>query len=45
MTGFFGMNTKDLPFQNLNEGTWYAFALAVAAAAITYWALRRLRAL
>ena len=45
VTGFFGMNTKDLPFQNVDDGTWYAFALAVAAAAVTYWALRRLRAL
>jgi zinc transporter len=45
VTGVFGMNTKDLPFQNVDGGTWYALALALAAAVITYWALRRLRAL
>lgn len=45
VTGFFGMNTKDLPFQNTDGGTWYAFAVAAAAGAVTYWALQRLRAL
>lgn len=40
VTGFFGMNTKDLlPWQNSEGGTW--LALAVAA---SYWALRRMRA-
>jgi len=24
VTGFFGMNTKDLPFQSIDGGTWYA---------------------
>jgi zinc transporter len=45
VTGVFGMNTKDLPFQNVDGGTWYALALAGAAAAFAYWSLRRLRAL
>lgn len=45
VTGFFGMNTKDLPFQNTDGGTWYAFAVAATAGAFTYWALQRLRAL
>ena len=45
VTGVFGMNTKDLPFQNVDGGTWYALALAAAAAGFAYWALRRLRAL
>jgi zinc transporter len=45
VTGFFGMNTKDLPFQQADSGTWYAFAVAAAAGAFTYWALQRLRAL
>ena len=45
VTGIFGMNTKDLPFQEVDGGTWYALALAGAAAAVAYWALRRLRAL
>jgi zinc transporter len=45
VTGFFGMNTKDLPFQQTDVGTWYAFAVAAAAGALTFWALQRLRAL
>ena len=45
VTGFFGMNTKDLPFQQMDGGTWYALGLCVAAGAVAYWALRRLRAL
>ncbi|ARQ00467.1 CorA family divalent cation transporter [Pseudorhodoplanes sinuspersici] len=44
VTGFFGMNTKDLPFLETPGGTWYAFAIAAAAGAFTYWALQRLRA-
>jgi zinc transporter len=45
VTGFFGMNTKDLPFQQMDGGTWYAMAAAAAAGAFAYWALRRVRAL
>jgi zinc transporter len=45
VTGIFGMNTKDLPFQSVDGGTWYAIGLAAAAAGIAYWSLRRLRAL
>lgn len=44
VTGFFGMNTKDLPFQATDGGTWWAFAVAIAASGICYWALRRMRA-
>lgn len=44
VTGFFGMNTKDMPFQNTDGGTWWAALVALAAAATCYWALRRLRA-
>ena len=44
VTGFFGMNTKDLPFQNTDGGTWWAFLVAALAAAVSYWLLRRLRA-
>lgn len=44
VTGFFGMNTKDLPFQNTDAGTWLAALLALAAGLTCYWALRRLRA-
>jgi zinc transporter len=45
VTGFFGMNTKDLPFQQADGGTWYALVVAAGAGALTYWALQRLRAL
>lgn len=45
VTGFFGMNTKDLPFQNTNGGSWLALLVAFSAGAVTFWALRRLRAL
>jgi zinc transporter len=44
VTGFFGMNTKDMPFQNTEGGTWMAAAIAFAAAVACYWALRRMRA-
>jgi len=44
VTGFFGMNTKDMPFQNTDGGTWCALAVAFAAGALSYWALRRMRA-
>ncbi|HEY0301629.1 MAG TPA: CorA family divalent cation transporter [Rhizomicrobium sp.] len=45
VTGFFGMNTKDMPFQNSDGGTWWALLVAFTAGAVTFWALRRLRAL
>jgi zinc transporter len=44
VTGFFGMNTKDMPFQNTDGGTWMAATVALAAALACYWALRRMRA-
>jgi zinc transporter len=44
VTGFFGMNTKDLPFQNVDGGTWMAAVLVVASSFVSYWALRRMRA-
>ena len=43
VTGFFGMNTKDLPWQNTAGGTWFALVVALAAGAASYWALRRMR--
>jgi zinc transporter len=45
VTGIFGMNTKDLPLQQIEGGTWFAMALAAAAGGFAYWALGRLRAL
>ncbi len=44
VTGIFGMNTKDLPFQSTDGGTWWALAIAGASAVTSYWLLRRLRA-
>ncbi len=44
VTGFFGMNTKDLPFQSTDGGTWWALAIAGISALVSYWLLRRLRA-
>ena len=44
VTGFFGMNTKDMPFQNSDGGTWMAAMVALAAGLTCYWALRRMRA-
>ena len=44
VTGFFGMNTKDMPLQNTDGGTWFALLVAFAAGAVSYWALRRMRA-
>ena len=45
VTGFFGMNTKDLPFQNTDGGTWYALLAAAIACVFAIWVLKRLRAL
>ena len=44
VTGFFGMNTKDLPWQNTDGGSWMAFGVAAIASAVSYLALRRMRA-
>lgn len=45
VTGVFGMNTKDLPFQNTDGGTWFALLIALAAGALTYSVVSRMRAL
>jgi zinc transporter len=45
VTGFFGMNTKDLPFQEIAGGTWYAFVAAAMAGGLTILILNRLRIL
>jgi zinc transporter len=45
VTGFFGRNTKDMPFQTGDGGTWYALLLVIAAGALTWWLLRRTKAL
>ena len=45
VTGFFGMNTKDMPFQASDGGTWVALILVAAAGGLTYWILKRVDAL
>ncbi|WP_342361233.1 transporter [Terrarubrum flagellatum] len=41
VTGFFGMNTKDLPLTQMDGGWIIGTFLCVAASAATYWALKR----
>lgn len=45
VTGIFGMNTRDLPFQDVAGGSFIALLIAAAAGAVTFWALQRLRVL
>jgi zinc transporter len=45
VTGFFGMNTSGMPFQTGEDGTWYALMLVIAAGGLTWWLLRRTKAL
>lgn len=45
VTGFFGMNTKDMPFQTSDGGTWVALVVVAAAGGLTYWVLKRVKAL
>jgi Mg2+ and Co2+ transporter CorA len=42
VTGFFGMNTKNLPFTETTDGTAYAAALCVAASLVVLYFMRRL---
>jgi len=42
VTGFFGMNTKDLPFTDTASGTAYAAALCVGASFVVLYFMRRL---
>jgi zinc transporter len=37
VTGFFGMNTKEMPLQNTDGGAWLALLVAFAAGAVSYW--------
>lgn len=41
VTGYFGMNTKDLPLTQLDGGVWIATALCAGSSALVYWLLRR----
>ena len=44
VTGFFGMNTKGLPFGDSDYGTMYATMLCLLAAGVAYLIIRRYRA-
>jgi zinc transporter len=44
VTGFFGMNTKGLPFGDSDYGTAYAAVLCLLAAGVVYLLIRRYRA-
>jgi zinc transporter len=44
VTGFFGMNTKDMYLQNTEGTTTLALIVVFAASAVSYWASRRMRA-
>jgi zinc transporter len=44
VTGFFGMNTKGLPFADSDYGTLYATILCLLAAGVAYLLIRRYRA-
>ena len=43
VTGFFGMNTKGLPFGDSDYGTVYAAAFCALAAVLVYLLIRRYR--
>jgi Mg2+ and Co2+ transporter CorA len=43
VTGFFGMNTKGLPFGDSDNGTLYAAGFCLLAAALVYLLIRRYR--
>ncbi|HMK88687.1 MAG TPA: CorA family divalent cation transporter [Methylocystis sp.] len=42
VTGFFGMNTKSLPFTEIDYGTAYAGALCLAASLVAFVIIRRM---
>ena len=43
VTGYFGMNTKGLPFSDSDHGTLYATILCLLAAGVVYLLIRRYR--
>jgi zinc transporter len=43
VTGYFGMNTKGLPFTDSEYGTVYATVLSLLAAGVVYLLIRRYR--
>jgi zinc transporter len=45
VTGFFGMNTENLPFAHTYGGTVFAAGIILASVAFAWWLLRRFRIL
>ncbi|WP_184357513.1 transporter [Rhizobium sp. BK602] len=45
VTGFFGMNTSNLPFSSGGGGTEYAVALIIASMLLAWWLLKRVNIL
>lgn len=45
VTGFFGMNTSNLPFSTGGGGTEYAVALIIASMLLAWWLLKRVNIL
>jgi len=45
VTGFFGMNTENLPFAHTDGGTVFAALIILASIAFAWWLLRRFRIL
>jgi zinc transporter len=45
VTGFFGMNTANLPFAQGTGGTEYAIALIIASVLLAWWLLKRINIL
>ncbi|MET0747938.1 MAG: transporter [Rhizobium sp.] len=45
VTGFFGMNTANLPFAGSEHGTAYAVAIIAVSILLAWWLLRRVRIL
>jgi zinc transporter len=41
VTGFFGMNTENLPFAHIEGGTAFAFLLMFFSIGLAWWLLRR----
>jgi len=45
VTGFFGMNTANLPFTQGSTGTEYAIGMIIASIALAWWLLKRVNIL
>ncbi|MGV3548270.1 transporter [Rhizobium sp.] len=45
VTGFFGMNTQNLPFAQADDGTVFAMLIILSSVGFAWWLLRRFRIL